>query len=120
VDGAGIEGIQGRVEIGGAEALAAGERGDVAAHVGELVVADGHAEVLADDVFDFVGLIEDHGGVFGDNAAVLVLLGGEVGEEEVVIDDDNVALGGLAAHGGEEATVELGALLAGAEFAAGV
>ena len=44
----------------------------------------------------------------------------EVGEEEVVVDDDDVARGGLLVHAGDEAALELRALLAGAEFAAGI
>ena len=51
------------------EFLGAGDGGDVAAQFLEAVIADGDAEVLAGDVFDFMGLIEDHGVIFGQNAA---------------------------------------------------
>ena len=44
----------------------------------------------------------------------------EIGEEEVVVDDDELGLHGLAAHRGDEAGLEVGAGLAEADFAAGV
>ena len=49
-----------------------------------------------------MGLVEDDDGGFGEDAGVGcaggLLLDGEVGEEEVVVDDDDVGLEGLAAH----------------------
>ena len=47
-----------------------------------------------------------------------LLLDGEVGEEEVVVDDDDVGLESLAAHLGDEAVLPVGAGLAEADFAA--
>ena len=47
-------------------------------------------------------------------------LDAEVGEEEVVIDDDELGLERLAAHAGDEAALPVGAGLAEAGFAAGV
>ena len=44
----------------------------------------------------------------------------EVGEEEVMVDDDDVALHRALVHGGDEAAVEIGALLPGAKIAARV
>jgi hypothetical protein len=44
----------------------------------------------------------------------------EVGEEEVVVDDDDVGFERLAAHGGDEAALPVGAGLAEAGFGAGV
>ena len=68
-----------------------------------------------------MGFVEDHGVVFGQDAAFVVfVLDGEVGEEEVVIDDDDVAFGGPLVHERDEAALVIGALLAGAEVAAGV
>ncbi len=71
-----------------------------------------------------MGLVEDdHGGV-GEDANIggvaSPLLDIEVGEEEVVIDDDEFGLYGLAAHRGDEAVLEVGAGLAEADLAAGV
>ena len=71
-----------------------------------------------------MGLVEDDGGGFGQDAGVGrvggLLLDAEVGEEEMVVDDDDVGLERLAAHGGDEAALPVGAGLAEAGFAAGV
>ena len=53
--------LEDAVQLRRAELLHAAERGDVAAQLLKLVVADGDAEVLAGDVLDFVRFIEDHG-----------------------------------------------------------
>ena len=71
-------------------------------------------------VLDLVGFVEDHRGVFGDDAAEVVVLYRQVGEEQMVIDDDDVAFVRAPVHFGEEAALELLALLAGAEIAASV
>ena len=61
---------------------------------------------------------------FGEDAGVGgsggLLLDGEVGEEEVVVDDDEVGLEGFAAHFGDEAALPVGAGLAEAGLGAGV
>ena len=81
--------------------LRAADGGDVAAQLLEAVVADGDAEVLAGDVLDFVRLVEHHGVVFGQDAAFVVLvLERQVGEEQVVVDDDDVALAAPAGASG--------------------
>ena len=68
-----------------------------------------------------MGFIEDHGIVIGQQAAFELLVAeGEVGEEEMVIDDDDVAFGGALVHEGDEAALKVGALLAAAELAARV
>ena len=71
-----------------------------------------------------MGLVEDDGGGFGEDAGVGrvggLLLDGEVGEEEMVVDDDDVGLKGFAAHLGDEAALPVGAGLAEAGFGAGV
>ncbi len=83
------------------------------------IVADRNAEILARDVFDLVRFVEDHGVIIGQDAAFVVLVfQREVGEEEVVVDDDDVAFGGALVHQRNEAALEVGALLAGAEIAA--
>ncbi|MEZ5362510.1 MAG: hypothetical protein R2748_09310 [Bryobacterales bacterium] len=85
------------------------------------IVRDLDAEVLAGDLFDLVGLVEDDGGLLvRDDRAEVVLAQGEVGEEEVVIDDDDVRFGGLLVHLGDEAAVELRTLRSGTHLAAGV
>jgi hypothetical protein len=83
-----------------------------------LQVRYGDAEVLTRDIFDLVRFIEDHRIVFGQNGAEFFVLQREVGEEEMVIDDDDVAFRSAAVHAGEEAVFEEAAFAAGAEIAA--
>ncbi len=73
------------------------------------------------DVFDFVRFVENDGVVIGQDAALVVLvLERKIGEEQVVIDDDDVAFGGALVHQRDEAALVIRALLAGAEIAPGV
>ncbi len=65
---------------------------DVAGQFFELVAGNGDAEILAGDVFDVVRFVENHGAIFGDDAGQVFAFHGEVGEEQVVIDDDDVAI----------------------------
>lgn len=92
----------------------------VAGKLFEAVVGDGAAEVVAGGVFDFMGFVEDNGLIVGEDGGEIVLADGEIGEEEMVIDDDDVCFVGALVHFGEEAGIELGAFLAGAGIAAGV
>ena len=101
-----------------AHTLWPGHRGDIALQILELVVAHRDAEVLARYVLDLVRLVENGGRVLGNDAAVLPVLHRQVREQQVVVDDDDVALEGALVHQGEEAALELEALLAGAQIAA--
>ncbi len=87
-------------------------------------VADGNSEVVSGDVFQFVGFVENHRATLGENASVGSAFGfefdGEVGKEEMVVDDDDVALGGASPHLGDEATFVFVALRAEARIGAGV
>src|SRR5438874_8097959 len=78
-------------------------------------VADRNAEVIAGYFFQFVRLIEDDNSTVGEDAGIGRVLSfqfdGKVGEEEMMIDDDNVALGGAAAHLSNEAALVLFAFL---------
>ena len=60
-----------------------------------------------------MGFVEDDRGSLGQDAGVGraggLLLDGEVGEEEVMVDDDDVGLEGAAAHLGDEAAAVVGA-----------
>ena len=60
------------------------------------MLLDRQAEVAGGDFFELVRLVEDDGRGLGQNAGVGraggLLLDGEVGEEEVVVDDDDVGL----------------------------
>ena len=104
--------------------LAAQERVDVAGQLFKANVRDGEAEVTRGDLFELVGLVEDDGGGFGQDAGIGraggLALDGEIGEEEVVVDDDDVGLEGAAAHLGDEAAAVVGAGGAEAGVGAGV
>ena len=69
-------------------------------------------------------LVKDDGAGFGEDSGVGgvggLLLDGEVGEEEVVVDDDDVGLERFAAHGGDETVLPVWTGLAEASFGAGV
>ena len=93
---------------------------DVARQFFEAVVADLNAEMFPGDVLDFMSFVENDRLVVGDDRGVVVFPEREVGEKEVVVDDDDVGFGGPLVHQSDEAAVELFALLAGAELAAGV
>src|SRR5277367_3543657 len=67
------------------------QRRHVANQFLELVAGNGDSEILACYLFHFVGLIENHRSVLGDDAARLPFLDREVREEQMVIDDDDVA-----------------------------
>ena len=64
--------------------------------------------------------VEHDGGIFGKDAAEVVLLEREVGEKQMVIHDDQVGVFGALMHRGDEALIELGTFLAGAGVAARV
>src|ERR1700733_12976476 len=115
-----VQRVEYPIQFAGAELFGARDRRDVAHQFLELIAADAHAEILARDVFDLVRFVENYRGVFRNDAAEVVVLHRQVREEQMVIDDDDVALVRAAVHFGEKAALELLALLAGAEFAAGV
>ena len=93
--------------------LAAQQHVGVARQLFKADVADREAEVAGGHLFQLVRLVEDDRGGFGQNAGVGraggLLLDGEVGEEQVVVDDDDVRLEGLAPHLGDEAAAVVGA-----------
>ncbi len=86
----------------------------------ETEIGDLLAEVIAGDIFHFVGFVENDGGIFRENAAKVVLPEGEVGEEKMVIDDDEIGVFGASLHGGEEALFEFRTLFPGAGITTGV
>jgi hypothetical protein len=120
-----FEAVQNAIQLGGAELLGAGNGGDVATQLLEAVIADGDAEILPGYVLDFVRFVEHHRVIFGQDAAFGItilqhLLQRQIGEEQVMVDDHDVAGLGALVHQGEEAALVLLALLAGAKIAAGV
>src|ERR1017187_1084957 len=109
------------VQLRRAELLHPADRAQIAAQVLYAVIADAHAEILAHHIFDFVRLVEHHGMVVGQDAALVVLiLEGEIGEEKVVVDDDDVAFQRPLVHQRDETAVVVGTLLAAAQFGPGV
>ena len=92
--------------------LAAQQRIGVARQLFKANVADRKAEVTGSHLFQLVRLVEDHRRGLGQNARVGraggLLLDGEVGEEEMVVDDDDVRFQRLAPHLGDEAAAVIG------------
>ena len=93
--------------------VAAEKNVGIAGKIFEAQIGERAAEVLRGDLFKLVGLIEDDGGGFGEDAGVGRIAGREadrrVCKEEMVIDDDEVGLEGAAAHLGDEAAPIVGA-----------
>ena len=83
----------------------------------EAEIGDLLAKVVAGDVFHFVGFVKHDGGIFRKDAAEIIFFQGQVGEKQVVVDDDQVRVFGALVHGGQETLLKFGALLAGAGVA---
>jgi len=96
----------------------------IAGQLVEALRAEVDAEEVAGDVLQLVRLVEDDGPGGGQNACIGrragLQLDRHVGEEEVVVDDDDLGLQRFAAHGGDEAVLPVGAGLAEAGLAARV
>ena len=96
----------------------------IAGQLVEALRTEVDAKVAAGDVFQFVRLVEDDGACSGQHSCIErcsgLQLDRHVGEEEVVIDNDNLRLQRLAAHGGDKAVLPVGAGLAEAGLTARV
>ncbi len=97
----------------------------VAHHLLKSLVAEADAEVGAGRLFEFVCLVKDDSAGLRQDAGIGCaasdfLLDAEIGEEEMVVHDDDVALERLAPHLGDEALFEVGAGLSEAGLGAGV
>ena len=79
----------------------------VAGQFFKAVIGNLAAEIIAGHVFNFVGFVENYGGIFRKDAAEVVLFQGQVGEKQMVIDDDEVGFLGALVHGGDETFVEV-------------
>ena len=64
----------------------------------DLAAAEARAEELRGEIGDLVRLVEDHRVRRAQQVAEAVFLEREVGEQQMVIDDDDVGLDGLAAR----------------------
>ena len=120
-----FEAIQNAIQLRRSEFLGARHGGDISPQFLEPVIADRHAEILPGHILDFVRFIEHHRMIFRQDAAFGVailqhLFQGQVGKEQVMVDDDDVARLRPLVHQRQEAALELFALLAGAKVAARV
>ena len=85
-----------------------------------LIVRHLKTEILGRHVLDLMRFVEDDRAVVGDDLAVLAAAKGKVGEEEMMIDDDDVCVLRALAHARDEARVVVGTLLAETGFGARV
>ena len=96
----------------------------VAAQFFKAGVADRNAEIASGHVFQFVRFVENYRADLGQNPGIRrvfgLLLDGEIGKEQMMIDDDDVALHRPAVHLGDEAFLPRAAFLADASVGAGV
>ena len=74
-------------------------------------VGDGDAEIIGGHVFQLMRFVEDHHARIGQHTGIGRAIGrrfdGQVGAEQMMVDDDDVALGGAPPHLGDEAALEL-------------
>ena len=92
----------------------------VAHQLFQTVIADHDAEVLRRDIFQLVGLIEDNHGIVRQHRPEVPLPQSKVGEEEMVVDDDDVRFKGALANERDKTVVPVGAFLSGARLPPGV
>src|SRR5208283_2915085 len=87
-------------------------------------IAYRNAKVIARDLFKFVRFVENNRAAIGQHAGIGRAIGfeldGEIGKKKVMVDDDDVALGGAAPHLGNEAAFPLLAFLTEAGIGARV
>ncbi len=77
----------------------------------ETVIRNLPAKVIAGHVFHLMRFIENHCRILRQNAAEIVLLQRQVSEEKMMIHDDQVRFLGPLLHRGNEALLEVRALL---------
>ncbi len=109
-----VQRVQHPIQLARSKLLGPRNQRDIAPQLLELVVAHSHAEIFPGHILDLVRLVEHHRGVIRDDAAEVLVLHRQVGEEQVMIHDDDVALVRAPVHFREKAALELLALLAGA------
>src|SRR5689334_11693653 len=62
------------------------------------VIADVISEILRGNVFEFMSFVEDYGAVIRKNSRYVFSADVQVGEKEMMVDDDNVRFQCLLAH----------------------
>ncbi len=107
--------IEHAVELRRSELLPPRQSPDVPRQIGELETAHAHAEILPGHVLDLVRLVEDHRRVIGNDSGEVLVPGRKIGEKQMVVDDNDVALVRPLPHLGQEASLELRAALSGAK-----
>src|SRR5947209_15900241 len=88
-----------RDDSGGGEAL------DIAREFLDAVRADAEAEILGRDVFELVGFVQNRVAAGRNHLAKRVLPDRRIGAEQMVVDDDDVGLGGALTHSGHKTFV---------------
>src|SRR5216110_2042528 len=83
----------------------------VAQQILDLEVADRDAEVLRRDVLELMRLVDDERRAIRDDFTELALSHRRIRAQQVVVDDDDVGVGGALAHLRDEAVVPARALL---------
>ena len=97
---------------------------DISAQLFKSAVTDRNTKIASSNIFELVTFIEDHGPGLGQNSSIGRVLGllldREIGKEQVMIDDDDVAFHRFAMHFGDEAAVPGAAFLPQTSVGAGV
>ena len=108
----------------GKSVLALEHRLNVTGQLVEALRAEADAEVVGGNLFQLVRFVEDDHRCLGQNARIGrvrgLLLDAQIGEEEMVVDDDDVRLKRLASHVGDEASLPIRAALAQAGLGASI
>jgi hypothetical protein len=102
------------------EVFPPGHAHDVLPQIVDHVIAHGQPEILAGHILKFMGFVEDDRFVLGNDGREIVFLHRQVGEEQVMVDDNDVRGHRSPLHFRYEAAFELGTLLSGAEFSPSV
>src|SRR5579864_5453094 len=118
--GAIAERVENAVQLARSEILGPRNSGNVANQFLELVAADSHAEVPPGNILDLVRFVKNDSGILRNDSAELLVLDREIGEEQMMIYDDDVAFVRPLVHLGYETALELLAFLSGAKVAPGI
>src|SRR4051812_22207353 len=98
---------QAAVDFGRREHFLPRDLGHVPDQVLNLYIADGDPKVLAGDFFNFMRFVEDDSQIVRKQCSKRLIPHRQVGKKQMVIHDDDVALGGPAMHFRNKAPVEL-------------
>src|SRR5262245_2358520 len=99
-----------RVDISDLEPL------DVTKQVFDLKTGDAPSEILHGNVFNLMRFIEDHRTVIRQNLSPFIATQSEIGEEEMMIDDDDLGIERILPRPGDKALIEARTTLAEANI----